>query len=101
MSAHPLGRKIQKYRRASPNLARKFERSAVQFVERLGDRQAKARPLMTAGKAGVHLAERFKNFLDILRGNADAGIGNPDKKRGVIVDFDLRGYASVIFGELY
>ena len=61
-----------------PDIDRAFQRqaAAMQFHQLLGQRQAQAGAFIFARQGGIDLAETFQRLGNVLRRDADAGIGD-------------------------
>ena len=59
---------------ADANFALQVQRAAVHFAERLGQRQAQPRALVSAVEVAVDLLEWSHRLCDVLRRDANSGI---------------------------
>ncbi len=63
---------------AIPAVAFHREGAAMGRDHRLGNRQPEAEPAEAAGDRALALLEGVEDFADLLRLDADAGVGGPD-----------------------
>ena len=85
------------HRRALAHAARKLERPAVQFDVAPRERQPDAGPFVGAVEAAVHLVERRKDLLLLLRRDPDARILDADADRvGAAVELHLNAAMLVV-----
>ena len=65
----------------APGALRKSDLSAQQVRQLAADGQPQARAAVLARRAGVGLLERLEDDPLLLRGDADAGVGNGELPR--------------------